>query len=87
MLMRIAIAYTGRSRHTLQRAVRDGVLQAAGRNGRTLVFDRSELDRWMVGSDLTAPEQPPRAISRTQAPAASSAALDRLRALTASGGR
>ena len=85
MLMRVACAYTGRSRWALARAAREGTLTPAGRNGRSLVFDRQELDRWMVGTTATpiAPERTPRPMLRTSA---SSDALARLRAL-ASGGR
>lgn len=35
MLMAVATKYTGRSRWCLARAVREGRLTAAGRNGRT----------------------------------------------------
>jgi hypothetical protein len=48
LVMYLACAYTGRSRWTLARAARSGILPTAGRNGRSLVFDRDALDAWMV---------------------------------------
>lgn len=50
--MRTALAckYTQASRWTLQRAVACGELAAAGRQKRSLVFRREDLDRWMLGS-------------------------------------
>lgn len=84
MLMRIACSYTGRSRWALARAVREGTLQAAGRNGRSLCFDRSELDRWMtqpIASPMVAPSRSANSTSRSSA-GTSSDALARLRALT-----
>jgi len=44
-----ASAYVSRSRWTLYRAVSRGELPVAGRHGRTLVFRREDLYRWMLG--------------------------------------
>jgi hypothetical protein len=45
----VAVKYTGRSRWTLRRAVAAGELQVAGKNGRSPVFRRSDLDAWLLG--------------------------------------
>lgn len=58
MIMRVACAYTGRSRWVLGQAVRSGCLKTAGRNGRSLVFDRSALDAWLVGEPSTPVAKP-----------------------------
>jgi len=58
-----ALAYTGVSRSTLDRAVRRGDLKIYGRVGGrgARVFEREELDRWLAGpvADPT-PASPPR---------------------------
>jgi hypothetical protein len=45
----VAIKYTGRSRWTIRRAIADGSLKVAGRQGRSPVFAREDLDRWLLG--------------------------------------
>ena len=49
LTMARAITYTGRSRSTIERHVKDGSLVQHGRVGRkgTWTFLRSELDRWL----------------------------------------
>ena len=57
---RRAIAYTGRSRTTINRAVAAGELAIYGRPGGERgerVFERAELDRWLRGP-VTAPVTP-----------------------------
>lgn len=81
MIMRVACAYTGRSRWNLAAAARDGSLPVAGRNGRSLVFEREALDRWLVGPSEATP-----ALGETRPRSTSGATVDalaRLRALTA----
>ena len=50
-IMRTAIAcrYACRSRWTLQRAVQSGELVVAGRQKRSRMFRREDLDRWLLG--------------------------------------
>lgn len=47
--MPIAAAYTGHSTRTLQRAVAKGRLAVAGKQGRSPVFRRADLDAWLLG--------------------------------------
>ena len=50
---RRALAYTGRSRATINRAVAAGVLPVYGRPGGQRgerVFARADLDRWLAGA-------------------------------------
>lgn len=49
MLLRTAAKYTQRHSSALHRAIRAGDLAVAGRNGRSLVFRREDLDAWMLG--------------------------------------
>jgi hypothetical protein len=49
LVYRLAELYTGRSRWTIQRAVRAGELRIAGRQKRSPVFRREDLDRWLAG--------------------------------------
>lgn len=51
LVMKLAEAYTGRSRWTLYRAMHAGELRALCRQGKTYVFDRAELDAWMSGAN------------------------------------
>ena len=61
--MSAACTYTARSRWTLRRAVRAGELRAAGRNRRSMTFERTELDRWMIG-EPSIDSAPPIALAR-----------------------
>jgi hypothetical protein len=79
MIMRVACAYTGRSRWALARAARDGALPFVGKNGRSLVFERDALDRWLVGTSDTAVAAAP---ARARSTSATTDALTRLRTLT-----
>jgi len=81
--MRLAAAYTGLTRWSLYRAMKNGELHAAGRRGRTYVFDRAELDAWLVGANTEPPPAPsprpkPQRTIRA-APSATSAAIERVR--------
>ena len=52
-----AVAYTGRSRATLGRAVAAGLLQVYGRPGGprgARIFARVDLDRWLRGDRVEA---------------------------------
>lgn len=44
-----AIAYTGKSRSTIERAVKNKTLKRYGRVGKTWTFRRTDLDRWLGG--------------------------------------
>jgi len=85
MLMKVACAYTGRSRWALARAVREGRLPIAGRNGRSPVFDRAALDSFMVGEPL-ATRHPDRRTT-TNMTGGSAAALERLQRVARGGAR
>ncbi len=43
-----AVIYTGCSRHALMRAARAGLLAPVGRRSRTLIWRRTDLDRWLT---------------------------------------
>lgn len=82
-----ACRYTQRSRWTIARAVRSGELRAAGRNRRSMTFERTELDRWMIGAsstDATPPSAPKRAVEAS-APSSNSSALSRIRRIAREG--
>jgi len=80
LIMRLACQYTGRSRWYLARAARDGALAVAGRNGRSLVFDRAALDALLVGErDVGSKPKNVAPVCRASAP--TSNALDRLAAI------
>lgn len=64
-LTRTAVEYTQRARQTLARAVRAGALASAGRNGRSMVFRREDLDAWLIGNS-----NEPAARTKTRAPRA-----------------
>jgi len=82
MIMRVACAYTGRTRWTLTRAARLGELPVAGKNGRSLVFDREALDRWMIGGgETSAAPPPPEPRVRSAGSQSTAEALARLRTL------
>jgi hypothetical protein len=86
MLTRRAAEYTGRDPSTLTRAVRAGELMPAGRNGRSLTFDRGELDRWLAGASRTPQSASPAPSLRPSSPSSGSSsgsadALARLRAI------
>lgn len=55
LLTSTAVAYTQRSKTTILRALGAGALVAVGRRGRSYVFDRDELDRWMAGTPIERP--------------------------------
>jgi hypothetical protein len=58
---RLACVYCSTSRRTLLRAVTAGNLSPVGKRGRTLVFDRGDLDAWMrAAPPETAPIPAPR---------------------------
>lgn len=88
-----ALAYTGVSRSSLNRAVRRGELAVYGRAGGrgARVFEREELDRWLAGP---VPNQPParpprkamRRAARSGPPADVDASIARIRTI-ARGGR
>ena len=86
MLTRLACDYLGCKRWYLARAARDGRLPIAGRNGRSLVFAREDLDRLLLG-DGAPTVQPiakaPKAHARAKAPKVN--ALDRIAALRRGG--
>ena len=46
---RIAAIYCSCSRWSITRAVKLGELAPAGKRGRSYMFRRSDLDRWMLG--------------------------------------
>lgn len=78
LIFRRALAYTGKSRATLNRAIASGRLPLFGRAGgprgeRTIL--RTDLDTWLRGDSC----QHPQAADRTadQAPAGSAAEADR----------
>lgn len=88
LIARLAYAYTGRSRWTVARAVRDGALRIAGRNGRSPVFKRADLDAWLLGDVATNSKGETSTLApiRTRAVAPSANAIDRVKAI-ARGGR
>lgn len=49
------MGYAQVSRATITRAAREGRLPVAGRNGRSLVFRKDDLDRWMTSSPAESP--------------------------------
>jgi hypothetical protein len=81
LAMRLATVYTGLSKWSLYRAMKNGDLRAIGRRGRTYVFERSELDAFMVGANCDQPHRPapPARTMRASAPANNTAAIDRIR--------
>jgi excisionase family DNA binding protein len=82
------MGYAQVSRATITRAAREGRLPVAGRNGRSLVFRRDDLDRWMTSSpaESPAPKPPVRSSSRETAPAqVDPAIVDRLAAIRRGG--
>ena len=88
-----ALAYTGVSRSTLNRAVRRGELAVYGRAGGrgVRVFEREELDRWLAGPVLdqphaNPPRKPMRRAARSGPPADVDASIARIR-MIARGGR
>lgn len=86
MKTRRAAVYCDCDASTITRAVAAGELRAAGKRGRSLVFERSALDEWMRGTaDLevtpiaTAPSKPQSTIaSRHTTPRETSLARIRL---------
>ncbi|MBP6842557.1 MAG: helix-turn-helix domain-containing protein [Kofleriaceae bacterium] len=69
---RRAMAYTGRSRNTINRAVAAGKLSVYGRPGGARgerVFRREDLDRWLAGGGDAAAATPPAEKRATTPPA------------------
>jgi len=76
----VAAKYVQRSKWTLFRAVKEGELAAIGRRGKSLVFARDDLDRWMRGEPVNPPPtQPDHTAPRSTS--SKEASLERLRAL------
>jgi hypothetical protein len=52
MTTRMVMAYTGRSRAPIIRAVAAGSLVPAGKHGRSYSFRKCDVDAWLVGAPL-----------------------------------
>jgi predicted DNA-binding transcriptional regulator AlpA len=63
---RRAVAYSGRSRTSINRAVLAGLLPVAGRVGAVgeRVFRRSDIDAWLLGRSAPRPDLRPGAVAR-----------------------
>lgn len=75
--MSVAIAYSGFSRWTIQRAVATGKLRVAGRRGRSPLFFRDDLDAWLL--DASEPAGPSSTVTRHASKTTNAEALARLR--------
>lgn len=87
-----AVAYTGLSKNTINRAVASGALAVYGRPVGRRVFQRSELDRWLAspGPGSAAAAEPSKGPGRRRAAIAERAALtaeERIRRAAAGGER
>lgn len=82
LITAVAARYCQTSKSTLLRAVAAGEVQPAGRRGRSFVFSRTELDRWM-----TQPLESPPVAASTPARSGEppSDLLDRLRRIRTGG--
>lgn len=52
LITSMAAKYCGCSKSTLMRAVAAGDISPCGKRGRSLVFDRAELDAWAKGEPV-----------------------------------
>jgi excisionase family DNA binding protein len=75
---RLACTYCSTSRRTLLRAVDAGDLSPVSKRGRSLIFDRSDLDAWMRATTVEPAVAPRRYRARTERRDVG-AALDKLR--------
>jgi excisionase family DNA binding protein len=71
---RRAVAFTGMSRHTIGRAAARGELPVAGRRGRTYIFRRDDLERWLLGDMDRKPIAPAAHVVRQRTPISESLA-------------
>lgn len=78
---RWACVYCSTSKRTLMRAVKAGALSPVSKRGRTLIFDRADLDAWNRGVQAE-PAVPPKQYRTNTGQRDVEAALAKLRRIT-----